>query len=225
MRLSSGLGAFAASFGLATAATNATINSQVRLAYAGDSGMYVSWNTFSQLSHPTVKYGLSALHLNSTASSNVSVTYRTSLTYNNHVKITDLVPDTTYYYLPEEMIKANSSTAPYTFKTSRVIGDGTPYSIAVVVDMGTMGAQGLTTSAGKVVSANNILAVNETNTIESLTSAIDEFEFLWHRKYASLAPNPKLIMILYSWRHCICRLLAQRGDPRIPPKHHHCRRI
>ena len=145
--------------------------------------MYVSWNTFSKLNNPIVKYGLSASHLNCTAFSNVSVTYRTSLTYNNHVKITGLMPDTTYYYLPEDMIKANSSTAPYTFKTSRVIGDGTPYSIAVVIDLGTMGARGLTTTAGKAISKNNILAVNETNTIESLTSVLDEFEFLWHREY------------------------------------------
>jgi hypothetical protein len=40
------------------AAINTTINSQARLAYAGNTGMFVSRNTFVQLSQPTVKYGL-----------------------------------------------------------------------------------------------------------------------------------------------------------------------
>jgi hypothetical protein len=91
-----GLAAFASLLVPSEAATNATINSQVRLAYAGDTGMYVSWNTFMKLSNPTVKYGLTPNHLNESASSNVSITYPTSLTYNNHVKVTGLKPDTTY---------------------------------------------------------------------------------------------------------------------------------
>jgi hypothetical protein len=79
-------------------------------------------------------------------------------------------------------LKDNTTTLPYTFRTSRPAGDGTPYSVAVVVDLGTMGSQGLTTSAGKGVSSNNILAKGENNTIQSLASALDSFEFLWHRK-------------------------------------------
>lgn len=71
---------------------------QHRLAYAGDTGMHVSWNTYSQLSKPTVRYGTSPHNLNMEASSNISVTYQTSTTYNNHVKITGLEPDTLYYY-------------------------------------------------------------------------------------------------------------------------------
>ncbi|RDW92302.1 purple acid phosphatase-2 [Coleophoma crateriformis] len=162
------------------AATNATINSQVRLAYAGDSGMVVSWNTFQHLNHPTVKFGLSPGNLSQTVSSNISVTYPTSLTYNNHVKITGLKPDTTYYYAPVGLLKDNTTTLPYSFRTSRPVGDSTPYSIAVVVDLGTMGAQGLTTTAGKGISTNNILKKGENNTIDSLTAALDSYEFLWH---------------------------------------------
>jgi hypothetical protein len=62
--------------------SNSSINSQIRLAYHGATGMTVSWNTFSQLSNPTVRYGLDP-SLSQTASSSVSVTYQTSLTYNN----------------------------------------------------------------------------------------------------------------------------------------------
>ncbi|CZR62525.1 related to acid phosphatase precursor (pH 6-optimum acid phosphatase) [Phialocephala subalpina] len=161
------------------AATNSTINSQVRLAYAGNTGMYVSWNTFNKLDNPAVKYGLSPNSLNQSASSNVSITYPTSLTYNNHVKITGLQLDTTYYYAPNELL-GNTTSLPYTFRTSRPAGDGTPYSVAIVVDLGTMGAQGLTTSAGKGVVSTNILTPNETNTIQSLTAALNSYEFLWH---------------------------------------------
>ena len=161
--------------------SNTSINSQTRLAYAGSTGMTVSWNTFSHIKKPKVRYGLSPKHLTSIATSNISVTYETSLTYNNHVKITGLMPDTTYYYIPTTLIKSNDSTpGPFTFKTSKPAGDLTPYSIAVVVDMGTMGPEGLYTSAGKGVSPNNVLQPGEINTIQSLTSALDQFEFLWH---------------------------------------------
>ena len=178
----SALVAFAALAIPTSAATNSTINSQIRLAYAGDTGMFVSWNTFSQLSKPTVHYGLSPNALTETASSNVSVTYRTSLTYNNHVKIMGLKPNTMYYYLPEHLLNTNNTT-PYSFMTSRPAGDGTSYSAAVVVDLGTMGPQGLTTTAGKGVSPNNTLAVGEINTIESMTQQLNSFDFLWHRMY------------------------------------------
>jgi hypothetical protein len=169
-------------FKSAESIVNVTINSQVRLAYAGDTGMFVSWNTFSKLDSPTVKYGLSSSSMTMTASSNVSVTYPTSLTYNNHVKITGLKPDTTYYYAPMGVLKDNTTSLPYKFRTSRPIGDSTPYSVAVAVDMGTMGPQGLTTSAGKGVSTNNILAAGEANTIDSLIAKLDSFDFLWHRE-------------------------------------------
>ncbi|EXJ73453.1 uncharacterized protein A1O5_03213 [Cladophialophora psammophila CBS 110553] len=164
---------------LAHAATNNTINSQLRLAYAGDTGMYVSWNTFEKLARPTVHYGLLPNHLNMTASSNVSVTYPTSLTYNNHVKITGLKPDTLYYYLPEHLLHMNSH-CPYTFITGRPAGNPAEFSVAVVVDLGTMGSQGLTTYAGKGVSENNTLSPGEINTIQSLEKFKGGYDFVWH---------------------------------------------
>jgi hypothetical protein len=214
-----GIAALAALFVPSDAATNTTINSQARVAYAGTTGMYVSWNTFTKLSNPTVSYGLSPCSLKESASSNVSITYPTSLTYNNHVKITGLKPDTTYYYAPIGLIEDNSTSLPYTFRTARPAGDGTPYSIAVVVDMGTMGPQGLTTTAGKGVASTNILAPNETNTIQSLAAGKDSYEFLWHRKSTHIFRRPALTC--GSRRHCVCRLLAEGGNPGIPPQYHH----
>jgi hypothetical protein len=45
-----------------------------------------------------------------------------------------------------------------------------------------MGPEGLTTTAGTGVSPNNILKPGEINTIQSLSAAVDQFEFLWHRE-------------------------------------------
>jgi len=159
---------------LASATSDDQIPMQLRLAYAGNTGMMVSWNTYSQLERPTVFYGTDPRYLSHFADSDVSVTYPTSTTYNNHVKITGLRPDTLYYYQP---LFSNSST-PYTFRTSRPAGDMTPYTIAVVVDLGTMGPLGLTTYVG--TGAANPLAPGETNTIQSLAANKGDWEFLWH---------------------------------------------
>ncbi len=41
----------------ALAAPNGTTPMQIRLAYAGPTGMMVSWNTYEKLTNPTVYYG------------------------------------------------------------------------------------------------------------------------------------------------------------------------
>ncbi|KAF8717619.1 hypothetical protein AX14_012095 [Amanita brunnescens Koide BX004] len=147
---------------------------QLRLAYAGPTGMVVSWNTYSHLSRPTIRYGRSPRALEHTASSSVSVTYPTSTTFNNHVKITGLQPNTRYYYLPEH----SNTSVPYTFTTSRVAGDHTPYRVAYVADLGLMGPDGLTTHVG--TGAANPLGPNDKNTVQSLEQNVPQFDFLWH---------------------------------------------
>lgn len=147
---------------------------QLRLAYAGSTGMVVSWNTFSRLSKPTVRYGRSPKALDHIASSEVSVTYPTSTTYNNHVKITGLEPNTEYYYMPDH------GKDPRSFRTSRPSGDYTPYTVAYVADMGLMGPDGLTTHVG--TGAANPLGPHDKNTIQSLEENIPHFDFLWHGK-------------------------------------------
>lgn len=153
---------------------------QVRLAYAGPKGMVVSWNTYSQLERPTVRYGRFPNALIHEASSNVSVTYLTSTTYNNHVTLENLEEDTLYYYLPGN----DNATKPYTFRTSRPAGDKTPFTMAVVVDMGLMGPDGLSTRVGK--GAANPLGPNDTNTIQSLEQNLDGIDFIWHRMSSEL---------------------------------------
>lgn len=170
---------------------NDTIPMQLRLAYAGTTGMVVSWNTYSQLSHPTVHYGLDPKHLDRIAFSNISVTYPTSTTYNNHVSIADLEPNTLYYYQPY----GSNSSAPYTFTTSRRAGDKTPYSIAVAIDMGLMGPQGLTTTVG--AGAGNPLGPHDNNTLQSLQVQGAGTDFLWHRKYFLSEQCDGIILLMW----------------------------
>jgi hypothetical protein len=157
------------------AQANTTWPMQVRLAYAGPVGMTISWNTYSKMSQPTVKFGLQSTALNHTASSNVSITYATSLTYNNHVQLQGLLADTMYYYQPQP---SNSSSPIYSFKTSRPAGDGTPYTAAIVVDLGLMGPDGLTTHVG--TGADNPLGPSDMNTIQSLVQNNGTYDFLAH---------------------------------------------
>lgn len=145
---------------------------QIRLAYAGDHEMSVSWNTNQQLQQPTVNFGKSYNHLQRSASSKTSITYQTSSTYNNHVTITGLAPDTKYYYQP---LCGNEI---YSFTTPRKIGSKDPYKFAMIGDMGTMGPDGLSTTVG--TGASNPLAPGDKTTIESLNSLKSSFDFVWH---------------------------------------------
>jgi acid phosphatase type 7 len=155
---------------------NTTAPTQVRIAYAGPGGMAVSWNTNAQLTLPTVLYGTSPNLLTGIASSQISVTYPTSSTYNNHVKIYGLQPNTLYYYLP----LCQDLTAPFTFTTARTAGDKTPFNFAMVADMGTFGPDGLSTTVG--TGAANPLAPGDLTTIQSLQNLFSAYDFIWHGK-------------------------------------------
>lgn len=110
------------------------------------------------------------------------------------MNITGLLPFTTYYYLPQY----SNATTPYSFTTARAAGDTTPYSVGVVVDMGTFGALGLSTVVGTgaanprmsspatvaksfmTPANNNIVRVNEQTTIAALTEMLGSYEFMVH---------------------------------------------
>ncbi|KAL2020100.1 hypothetical protein VTK56DRAFT_8904 [Thermocarpiscus australiensis] len=152
--------------------TTTTAPLQIRVAYAGEKSMAVSWNTNSKLANPTVYYGKDQNKLNSVAQSNVSTTYPTSSTFNNHVVLDHLEADTTYYYRP------SCGTETYTFTTPRRAGEKIPFSFAMVGDMGTFGPDGLSTTVGK--GGANPLKPGDLTTIQSLTAFKDKYDFIWH---------------------------------------------
>ncbi|KAK9458416.1 Metallo-dependent phosphatase-like protein [Dipodascopsis uninucleata] len=148
---------------------------QHHLAYAGTTGMTVSWSTYTKIDTPTVYYGESVWDLSAYATGE-SVTYDTSAIYSNHVKITGLKPDTEYYYYVSDSNCYNcSELIPYTFKTARPTGDYTPYTVGVVIDMGVMGQKGL-----NVNSSLGGMTVNDHNTMQSLARYKDELDLILH---------------------------------------------
>jgi len=152
---------------------------QIRHAYAGPTGMQLSWNTFSKLpAAPTVHYGFTFdfLPFVSSLKNGQSVTYLTSLTFNNHVRLTHLFPNTKYFWRPA----FSNETSIFSFTTPREKGDHTPFKAAVVVDLGLIGPDGLSTTVGK--GAANPLQPGEITTIQSLQQHND-FDFLWHRQF------------------------------------------
>lgn len=139
--------------------------------------MTVAWNTFQQLTKPKVHYGLLPHLLLFSAESSSSVTYNTSRTWSNTVKLEGLLPSTTYYYQIES---TNSSVD--SFKTARIAGDPTPFTAALVVDMGVFGPDGLSSRnisyTGKAIS--NSLYPGEHTTIQQLVNQASSYEFILH---------------------------------------------
>ena len=196
---------------------------QIRQAYAGSTGMHLSWNTFSKLpAPPTVHYGFSPTFLPflSSPHNGESVTYPTSLTYNNHVRLNQLFPNTKYYWKPA----FSNASSIFSFTTAREAGDHTPFTAAVVVDLGLIGPQGLSTTVGS--GAANPLQPGEINTIQSLQQHQD-WDFLWHREFYLLEYpfNHSYSSIRLSGRHCIRRLLAQRRTSRFLTQYLYRRRL
>ena len=144
---------------------------QIRMSFQGPTAMMVSWNTFGKQNQPTVHYGTTANNLNKLATSDVSVTYSTSLTYNNHVNITNLEADTKYYYLP----RGSNATKPFTFRTAKPAGNMKTFTAAIVVDMGTFGPLGLSQTSQGIA-----LQPGEHTTIQSISNELHDFDFVHH---------------------------------------------
>lgn len=154
---------------------------QHRIAFAGPSGMTVSWSTFEQLPNPQVFYGLSPGDLSLLAENGTSTTYPTSRTWNNHVKLSGLKSGTVYFYRVSYTNCAYCAYRPtYSFKTALAAGDHTPFAMATIADLGLMGHDGLSTKTGPLATVNRALYSNETNTIQSLNALKDTYELIGH---------------------------------------------
>jgi hypothetical protein len=151
--------------------TNTSITpSQVHLAYHGTTGMTVSWSTHAQISKPTVKYGLLPQLLLLSATSTESVTYNTSSVWLNHVIVSNLLPGTRYFY------SVSNSNTVYNFTTAKIAGDFTPYTAAVVVDMGTFGDLGLSDH----VPVAHGLTAGEITTVQRLALDANLYDHILH---------------------------------------------
>ncbi|KAK9478300.1 Metallo-dependent phosphatase-like protein [Lipomyces japonicus] len=148
---------------------------QHRVAYAGPTGMAISWSTYEPLTNPTVLYGTDVWNL-TRSDPGESTTFNSSLTWSNHVKLTGLEPDTKYYYVVENSNCENcTEVSPYTFTTARPAGDYTPYVAALVIDMGVMGPLGESVS-----SDYPYFKAEDHTTIQSLLRYSDSYDLLLH---------------------------------------------
>lgn len=151
---------------------------QHRLAFAGENGIAVSWNTYTQINKPQVFYGTSPNNLTTIASSNISQTYPTSTTFSNHVKLSNLLPDTTYYYKVSNTVDGfpiyNFTTPPKASSDKSKKG----FKFAMAIDLGTMGPLGLSETTGS--GAGGTLLPGERNTIDALAANIEDYELVWH---------------------------------------------
>ncbi|EST10219.1 Iron/zinc purple acid phosphatase-like C-terminal domain protein [Kalmanozyma brasiliensis GHG001] len=149
--------------------------SKARLAYRGDQGMAVSWSTPKQLPLPAVLFGKTPSLLDRIATSTTSITYNTSTYYSNHVILDGLEPNSKYYYLP---ILGDPVKDVRSFTTAYTPGDTTPYTIAVVADLGTMGSLGLSDHVPP--GAANPLTTGEITTIQRLTMTQTTYDHIMH---------------------------------------------
>jgi acid phosphatase type 7 len=112
------------------------------------------------------------------ACSDSSVTYPTSRTYSNVVTLSNLLPATTYYY---QIVSTNSSIDH--FLSPRVAGNREPFTIAAVIDMGAVGADGLTIQGGEQHRRDTIPQIDPDlnhTTIWQLAQSVDDYDFIIH---------------------------------------------
>jgi hypothetical protein len=111
------------------------------LAFAGPSGMAITWETDSDTSTHVCKYGTSSTSLTSTQTG-TSRTYGT--VYSHNVVIKNLEPNSKYYYSCGDATAGFGPT--YSFTTAPVPGDRSPFAIAVIGDMGIRESSGVSAS-------------------------------------------------------------------------------
>lgn len=150
---------------------------QFRVAFAGKEAgksAAVSWNTYGELSGaPSLRYGLDPDNLSKVASGE-SNTYATSTTWNHHVVLEGLEPDTVYYYRAE----GSDASKTFHFKTALAPGTNKEFTFAAAIDLGVMGEYGLSTWVGE--GAEGPLKEGEKNTIDSLLDDFDKYDFILH---------------------------------------------
>jgi hypothetical protein len=146
----------------------------------------VGWNTYTELSSSCVQYGLSAQDLQWQECTNSSVTYPTSRTWSNVVSLGNLQSGTTYFY---KIVSTNSTVGQ--FLSPRDAGDDTPFALAVVIDMGVYGIDGLAPpdSNSKKDSIPNIQPELNHTTIWQLAQSVNDYEFVVHPGDFAYADN------------------------------------
>jgi len=105
------------------------IPQQIHIAFAGDHAMTVSWLTIEDTDVSVVLYGTSSQVYDTISFGNSSTYYES---YDHHVVLSQLLPETTYYYVCGD--NKNSLSKEYSFTTPPDAPK--PFTVAVFGDMG-----------------------------------------------------------------------------------------
>ena len=147
-----------AAVGLAASA----LPEQIHIAYAGDTGMAVSWATKGPTATSTVKFGTESSMTHSVTG--VAKTYYGN-EYHHHVQLLDLQPGTTYYYVCGDSTSGFSETKSFKAPvqaTDGVFSTSKPHKISIFGDWG-YGDR-----------------AHATQTRKALETIKKEVEFIWH---------------------------------------------
>lgn len=121
---------------------------QVHLAYGAPTAnsITVSWVTNNATGTSAVQFGFSPTSLNGLAYGAPATTYL--YTYDHHVTLLDLNPQTTYFYSCGD---AEAGFSPvYNFTTAPAAGAEFPYTVALIADMGNWNSNNTFVDLGRV---------------------------------------------------------------------------
>ena len=165
-----------ASLSIASIALSGSTPEQVRIALHGadsqgnPSGMSVGWYTSSEAPH-VVKFGISPTELNQNATGE-SEQYFRDHGYHHNTKLSDLKPDTKYFY------QINGDSKVRSFKSAPVGTDKT-FSVSIVGDMGWLGSKERPMVIDFAGLKKNWSAVPTRVQMEKMLRN-DEYQMVWH---------------------------------------------
>lgn len=131
-----------------------TVPNQVHIALAGPDGMTISWQTTDQTPTSIVRYGTTSGAYTLEATGTSSTYYKT---YDHHVKLSNLSPATTYYYVVGD--EKGGFSQEFSFKSA-------PLSSALRQSWSFFGF-------------GDLGMVNGQATLDYLANKKDEVEFIW----------------------------------------------
>lgn len=146
------------------------IPSQVHIALAGktadgdSNGMAVTWHTFEETKTSIVKFGTKSGEYTSQVSGTASVYYQT---FNHHAVLSDLAPETKYYYIVGDEA-TNVWSKEYTFTSASLNKDTRNFSFFVFGDLG---------------------VVNGEETAKYINDNINDVSLVWHAGDVSYADD------------------------------------
>jgi acid phosphatase type 7 len=119
---------------VASAKQDSAVPEQMHLAIGGPNEFVAAWYTKDEKASSTCVYGLSPDDMSMSSTAGKSVTYLEDWGTHHRATMTDLLPESTYYYQCGDAEKGMSKT--FSFKTLPKEGNSAPLRFGILGDMG-----------------------------------------------------------------------------------------